>query len=283
MIFFIRWSIILSITLLIDYCQVLGQDAKQTLQIARNFYSEGKIEEAVCAYRRVLYFENELAPEIYRDLGECYLKEKEYLKSRYYFKLAASVVSNDSIKREIWYRTVASYILEGKLVYAQNELLGIDADSAKYFQNVHAFYYGTVLYKLQDLDGAQEQFLILGANNSIEVLNLMEKAKRAYRKNRRVAMAMSVFVPGLGQTYAGDWKDGLNSLLLNAGTTTLYLYVAINYSLVDALISVMPWWHRYYVGGFTNARDMVELKKEEKLNSILNELYDQMALKNPKP
>jgi hypothetical protein len=79
---------------------------------------------------------------------------------------------------------------------------------------------------------------------------------------------MSIFLPGLGQFYAGDIKNGLNSLLLTGGFFTIGFIVAINYSLVDAMVAVVPWIQRYYVGGYNRAAGIAENKKKSKQDKV---------------
>ncbi len=63
---------------------------------------------------------------------------------------------------------------------------------------------------------------------------------------------LSMFVPGLGQFAYGDYADALNSFIINAGFATLFIYIQQTLSLTDAVLSVAPWFGRYYVGGLNN-------------------------------
>ncbi len=53
--------------------------------------------------------------------------------------------------------------------------------------------------------------------------NLIKRAESAKKKKPWVATALSVPVPGLGKAYAGEWKDGLISLLF-VGVNTWLAY-----------------------------------------------------------
>lgn len=281
--YIIKLSIVLLVIWSTNFSFLCAQNANQTLEIAHKQYLDGCFEEAVSNFRRVLFFEPQLSGQIYQELGECYLQTKNYTKARYYFNTASNIAANDSLKTEIQFRIVASYILEDKLAMAENELLGFDVVQNSYLHKMHAFYYGTILFKKQNIDAAYQQFKVLTVENDTTILYLLfKKAKKINSKKPVFAMALSVGLPGLGQVYAGDWKDGLNSFILNCGTTALYFYVIKNYSLLDAVISIMPWWHRYYVGGFNNAKKKVEVRKKEKLNQVLLQIYElQLSVFNP--
>ena len=66
---------------------------------------------------------------------------------------------------------------------------------------------------------------------------LFSEAINLPQKSEKVARLLSTFLPGLGQTYAGDWKNGLNALLLNGVLGYITLDAAIERDYDDALLS----------------------------------------------
>ncbi len=251
----------------------VAQDAHQCLKIARDLYNIGEYEDAISMYRRVLYFNNELAVDSYFNIGESYLATKQFNQARYYFSLAENRESSDSIKTEIRFRTIASYILEGKLLFAKNELLGFEPHTSLYFDKKLNFYLGIVEFKLHNIEDA-EQFLIQVFDKDLlaDLKQLIAKGKKIANKKPGTALAMSAIIPGAGQGYGGDWADAANSFFLNLVTTTLYIYIWAEYSYLDAVMAVLPWWHRYYVGGFMNARDLIRDTKDEQLDLVLTDI-----------
>jgi TM2 domain-containing membrane protein YozV len=264
----IKRNIFLKLLIFISAVPLVAQNTQQTIQIAQELYQAGEIQDAIEAYRRVLYFNKTMAPELYKELGECYMVSSDYKKARYFFDLGTQATSSDSLQLEFWFRSVASYILENELVYAENELLGINPDKFTWSRQKYNFYFGVLTFKQGRLEEAEKYFRPL-TTDTVLLAQVFRKAHKINNKKPGLAMALSVVVPGLGQTYAGSWQEGVNSLGINALTTSLYLYVAIEYSLLDAVIAVVPWWHRYYVGGFTNAKKMVKARKQENLNKVL--------------
>ncbi len=61
-------------------------------------------------------------------------------------------------------------------------------------------------------------------------------------------------MPGLGQFYNGDYKNAANSFILSGALITLLFAVAVNYTFVDAMASVIPYFQRYYFGGMAHAK-----------------------------
>ena len=235
-------------------------------------YRVGDYSEAVSLYRRVLFFDQDAANDAYFGIGESYFAIKQFDEARYYYDLAANRSTNDSIKNEIWFRKVASYILDGSYLYAKSELLGFSPRST-YFIKKHAFYSGVIAFKLGKLDDAENFFsTVFSEEQMAEMMLYIKQSKHMLSKKPYLALAMSAIIPGSGQAYVGEWSDAANSFFLNMLTTTLYVYVWHEYALVDAVLAVLPWWHRYYVGGFMNARDITKEKKTVEMDNILTDL-----------
>ena len=85
------------------------------------------------------------------------------------------------------------------------------------------------------------------------------------RTNPAIPTTMSIIIPGLGQLYLGDLKSALNSFMLTSGFALLFIHTALEYSLIDAAASVLPWYQRYYQGGYENAGKIALKKREKKL------------------
>ena len=85
-----------------------------------------------------------------------------------------------------------------------------------------------------------------------------------------------MIMPGLGQIYVGDIKNGLNSFILSAGLFALGLRSAYINNPLDAAISVLPWFQRYYQGGFKKAELIAIAKIQEKRYKIYNQLLDEV-------
>ena len=260
--------------LLLSSLSLRAQTAQECLGIADKYLSIGEYKTAVCMYRRVLFFDESLAQTSYCQMGECYMAMKQYDEARYYFQLAAQRTTNDSVKSEVFFRKITSYILEGKYLFAKTELLSFCSSDSVFKTKAH-FYNGIVAYHLEDIDEAEQHFLaIFPVEQHKLLLKYMREGEKIANKKAYVALGMSAVLPGLGQAYAGEWEDAANSFFINALTTTLYLYVIASYSYLDAVLAVLPWWHRYYVGGFTNARDMVRDQRKNKMNKVLNEMLE---------
>lgn len=76
-----------------------------------------------------------------------------------------------------------------------------------------------------------------------------------------------MIIPGMGQFYAGDIKNGINSLLITSAFMYLMVNTSIQYSVFEAT-SVLPWFSRYYVGGFNRAQTITINRVEDRQYQI---------------
>lgn len=268
--YIIKLSILLSVLLFSSTLK--AQSAEECLDIADNYLRIGEYKSAVHMYRRVLYFDATMAEQSYGQIGECYMALKQYDAARYYYLLGEQGASNDSIKSEMFFRKIASYIIEGKYLFARTEMLSFQTNDRVFEKKAH-FYNGIISYHLGELADAESHFMaIFPQDEHQRLMDYISSGEKIARKKPYLALGMSAVLPGLGQAYAGEWEDAANSFFINALTTTLYFYVIASYSYLDAVLAVLPWWHRYYVGGFTNARDMVKDKRKTKMDLVLNDI-----------
>ena len=96
------------------------------------------------------------------------------------------------------------------------------------------------------------------AEAAAEIDMLFLKALNRTQKSERTARLLSTFLPGLGQTYAGDWKNGLNALLLNGAIGYITLNAAIERDYDDALLSFLFLFYRYYAGNRYRAAEAAQ-------------------------
>ena len=85
---------------------------------------------------------------------------------------------------------------------------------------------------------------------------------------------MSTFLPGSGQAYAGEWKDGLNALVLNGTITSavVLLFRSQRRGEAGLLASTIFW--RYYNGNRQNATEAVLRYNRKENNRQVNNVLD---------
>lgn len=267
-----------SIMLVIFFYNANAQNINETLAYARSLSDEGMSEDAVEAYRRVLFFAPELTDSIARETGNAYRKTANYDKAVYYYNIALHNESDLSLKGEIKFDIIQSYILNKDYMKAKLQLANMKYSNMDYSEKEFAFYQSITSFETDDYELSRESVLIfLGECDTTKIESLFAQAEKNYGKNPETAMWLSLF-PGLGQAYVNEYGEAANSFLINSVFLSLYFYVALTYNPIQGFIAVLPWFQRYYIGGMQNARSLAKEKKREEKDRILKEILEYSRL-----
>lgn len=257
-----------------------AQSLEQTIALGDQLATEQQYEGAVRAYRRALHFDGGHHRFVLcQKLASCYLGLTNYKEASYFFDAAYSASGNlpqaDSIKTEQVFNKTAALILAGDYQFAKLELLNLASTLPPVFEQKRVFYSAVLSFQLGEFEAAEAQFKLLsgGVDGAEEAITeLFRQNHRLKRFNPKKIRLMSVFVPGLGQLWCGDVKNGLNSLLVTTGFAALFVVVAGELALIDALVSVMPWYQRYYIGGYQKAHSIAI----QRIATERGEIYQQL-------
>ena len=145
-----------------------------------------------------------------------------------------------------------------------------------------SFYCGLIenLLKNENYSEAEELFcdLIDVEQNlfSAQELKVFEKGFNAVRnfdeKSPVVAGFMSI-IPGMGQFYAHQWRDGTNALLLNGGLIALSVWTLMCGDVTDFCLLELSLDLRFYKGNLYNAQKGVYIYNREKKQALLKDVY----------
>ena len=94
-------------------------------------------------------------------------------------------------------------------------------------------------------------------------------------KNPKLALGLS-FVPGMGQFYAHQWKDGLNALVLNGALWTVSAWSVWHLNFFDFFILEMDADYRFFRGNLYNAQKDVYIYNDAQTEEILSVIYDSL-------
>ena len=263
----------------------LAQSLEQTVALADEQVTLNNYEGALRHYRRALFFDDgsqRLA--LCQKLADCYLQLGNTKQGTYFLDAAYAAVpesaSADSLKNELIFDKTAALIRAGDYNFAQLELLNLNPSLPPEFDRKRTFYTAVIHFQLEDFEASKTAFLALCGHvegNADRIDALFEQNRKLKRINPNKVRMMSVIVPGLGQFWCGDVKNGLNSLLLTGGFAALFVAVGAEFTLIDALVSVMPWYQRYYIGGYQKAYEIAQNKVQSKRNVIYQQLLLMVA------
>lgn len=252
-----------------------GQSIDQTFAFANSLLENGRYQEAVESYKRVLFFDQDevYGPKVYRNIADCLYQTGAFGEAAYYYDLAYFTSPSERAKVEVSLQKTSCHLILGEYNQAQTELFNIPERLPQELLEQKIFYEALLSFALNDFDKAEKLFKKV-ASDTLEVERIFDKNAKIDRLKPKTAKTLSVILPGLGQFYAGDIKNGLNSLLLTGGLMFIGIRSAINTSFIDAAISVLPWFQRYYTGGYKKAEVIAEAKIKERRYKAFNELLD---------
>ncbi|MFN0213639.1 MAG: hypothetical protein ACKVT2_05235 [Saprospiraceae bacterium] len=258
-------------------CSLPAQTAEETLLFAREQLVVGNNTLALKSYQRVLFFGGErYRDECQAQLAALYAGAGDFEKSIFYCDLVYQSSSTDSLRYEVLFQKTGMLMLQNQYKKALLELFSLPQNLPEPWLSRKRLYLGAAHFGIREFDLARADLLPLfkleDNEGRAEFERLMRQAERASRKSPKTARLLSLILPGAGQFYAGDIKNGINSLLLNALLGYWFVTTGISYTFVDAAATVSPWLFRYYGGGVRRAGEILEKKKEERLRTLFRKM-----------
>ncbi len=261
-----------------------SQDIKQSFDFANDLYEKKDFAGAAITYRRVIYFDKaeEYRKHCYKNIADCLYETQQYDEAADYYELAFFQQKTDSSKAEVLFRKLSCYLIQNNFEYAQVELFNIPEKLTAEQSRRKIFYSAILNFSTEKYDDAKTAFLMLVDTTNIDARNrvgeLFEKNEKINKLSPRKARILSMIVPGLGQFYAGDFKNGANSILLTAGIAAWGITAAVkSANPIDVLFSAVPWFQRYYTGGYKKAEAIAENQKKKRRAKVYNEILDVVA------
>lgn len=253
-----------------------GQSVDQLIEFADEKVQQGQYELAAKEYQRALFFgpKDKVGP-LSIATGDCYFEMRDYAGAERYYRFAANLIHNDSLKTEVLLKKSSCLLLDHQYQLAIFDLLNLAHSISPSLERKKSILLGVAYFGMNDFERSEKYFLSSASRDEaiMDEVSLLFDSKKLMRPNPNLAYWMSVILPGSGQFYSGDVKNGLNSMILSLGLAVLTYNMAINQSILDALMTIFPWWQRYYIGGYNSARQIAELKRQENRAEIFQIIY----------
>ncbi len=253
-----------------------GQTISQAYVFGNQEFEAGRFVSAIEVYQRVLFFDSTqtYSPSIYARIAHSLYTEKRYAEAANYYDLAYFSTDVDSLKTAYSLQKIASLLFLKQYSFAEVELLDMDTPlQIPSQEKERLFYEGLTAYAQGQFSTAEVAFKGL-VSDTTTVHQLFRKNDRISKINPKKAKVLSMILPGLGQLYVGDVKNGLNSMLLTGGLFYLGLRSALNTTFIEGTLSFLPWVQRYYQGGFQKAERIAQEKIQEKRYELLGEILE---------
>jgi tetratricopeptide (TPR) repeat protein len=251
-----------------------AQDFNETINFADSQLKSGNLSSALKTYQRAIFFsEGRNNLYLFTQVAEISYSKNDFETAQKYYGLAFAQSGNDSLKTELLFKKAYCQILNKNYHFAIIDLFSVSDTSIK-VQNRLNFYLGTCYFGLQDFKAAQISFLkCIDESNTKELADLFSD-KKLYSPSPKTARILSMILPGAGQFYSGDVKSGFNSLLLTSGLVALGINIALRYQPIDAIVAILPWYQRYFTGGYDRAEEIAIKKRATKRNEIYLQILE---------
>ncbi len=267
---------ILLLTIIISY-NLYSQDFKQTIDFADKQFENANYQLAVKEYQRALFFaEGNQVDYLYKQIAKAFFINKQFNQAQYFYELSYKTAKNDSVKTKMLFKKVQCLVLLHRFNSALIELYNLPDSLSDFYTNKKDFYLAISYFGLRDFKKSEKYFTKLAKNNinKHKISSLFNNKKAMYRPNPKTAKTLSKILPGLGQLYIGDLKNSLNSLSLTGGLAYLGYYLSIQYTYFDGIITVLPWFTRYYRGGYTKTYRRANKKLQNKRRKVFLQILD---------
>lgn len=260
---------------------VRAQSVSEIVSFANTQFESENFAIAVKEYNRALFFGAEKVDEVSMQIAHCYTELANYQLAEDFYDQAYRHSQSDSLKNEAILGKSYCLLLENKNLAALSELIYFNNETNLDQQIQSHFLNGIAYYALKNDSLALEEFSTVlelsETTDSVKAL-LNSEFKKVFRYQKRYnpmrTYIMSGIVPGSGQLSVGAVKEGINSMVLIAGLYIVAAQIIINYSLVDAALSLFPWIQRYYMGGMDKAKGLAVSKIESKRYESYEKIID---------
>jgi len=243
--------------------------------LANELYDQSKYTSAIDIFERLLFFGTDKQNRsIYLPLARCYNAIGEYEKATVNYNNAYNSQRIDTIRYDILIESAINFMMDKDTSLAYSELLNIPETGISHRINDKLrLLMGTLDYKSGRYQSAKNHFLAISSltnANKKEVAVFINKAYKISRRYNPIMVQWMSLIPGLGQAWCGYYKESANAFLLSGALVLLFADVSYQYNLIDGLLSVYPWFNRYYKGGITKSYKLAERKRETEKNKLYN-------------
>jgi tetratricopeptide (TPR) repeat protein len=222
---------------------------------------------AILEYNRLLYEFPEYPSKnrVYLRLAQCYdsIKQPEQAH-RFYEEALQSTPKGEPIAQWLLLFNARNHIAKGKFAPALAELYSLDTPKLNNEQaDIYHLLAAVAHHHLGSTHSCKQHLLQLDVDGE-RIAEYERSVSASERPNPNAALIMSAILPGAGQLYSGFKREALNSFTINAIFLTLTAQSIRYAGTLDLIVAVLPWFQRYYVGGFNRASILARQKQMKK-------------------
>lgn len=259
-----RVTLFIFILILSSFCNFTSIAGENLLAFGDHFSKFGNYDAAITEYKRFLFFhpDDTRAAEVHLKIGLAYRSQGLWEEAILAMRNAVLYALSEEEKSKCQLELAVTLIASQNYDLARFELIKVTIrmPSGPLYQRALFLQAIAYIYQFQ-WEEARE---VLQNYTTDEMLDkLFDKADNLPRKSTGVAKVLSAILPGAGQVYAGNWRGGLNALVLNG----VFGYVAVDSVLDRHYVDAVSWtyfiFQRYYLGNLYRAEKTVDEFNED--------------------
>ena len=239
-------------------------------------------DAAITEYKRFLFFnpDHPQLNEVQFKIGLAYRAQEWWADAAEAMIAAIQQTTEAELQAEMRVELAVTLIASGAYDLALIELVKVSMQTRSVQLQQRARFLRGVVYLYQfKWEQARSVFRTYfdGTPGAAEIDVIFLDTLNRTPKSERTARLLSTFLPGLGQTYAGDWKNGLNALLLNGVLGYITLDAAIERDYDDAILSFVFLSYRYYMGNRYRAAEAAQAFNDQANRQYADKILQAIA------
>lgn len=230
------------------------QDALLTqYNFAQELFNKEEYFDAVTELKRLIFFDstNQYSFKAYLLMGKSFKAGAKLNEAVYHFTMAEIFSKTDDEFYEAKLQLIRSNILRRTTSQAQKLLDQMMRDERFKSKTDELNYWrGWAYIFADDWQNASESFNKISADHELKIL-CDSINNQLYSET--LAKLLSVFIPGAGQFYTGNYLNGIFSLGWNALAGWFTINAFAEDRIFDGLVTANLLWLRFYIGGINNS------------------------------
>ena len=240
------------------FCSFAAVAEELPLSLGSHLAAQGNYDAAITEYKRFLFFHPDDARvgEVYYNIGLAYKAQSLWTEAVTALRTATYLAIDSETKSVYQLALAVTLIATQNYDLAQLELIKVvlRKPSVPLFRRALFLQGVTYIYQFR----WEEARSVLRDYTTDEKLDaIFDLAVKMPQKSVKIAGVLSTILPGAGHIYAGDWRDGLNALLLNGALGFLTIDAVLDGHYTDAALWAGIVFLRYYRGNTFRAKEAV--------------------------
>ncbi|MBI1928870.1 tetratricopeptide repeat protein [Candidatus Poribacteria bacterium] len=256
-------TVLIAALLLLRIASVSASDP--ALDLGDYLFALRNYDEAITEYKRFIFFhpDDPRASDAFCKIGLAYQSEQRWTEAIDALETAIQQTGDATLKTERRIDLAVTMIASGQYDLALIELLKVSTQNGRVrllpnpsdrLRQRALFLQGFAYLCRFNWESARQAFkTYFDANPELQhkaktIDALFEGALHCPQKSVTVAKVLSTILPGAGQAYVGEWKNGLNALALNGLLGFASVNAALDKHYQDATFLTFFLFRRYYLG-----------------------------------